>query len=213
MLEVHSMITGMAQEYCYAVVNEDKQALIFDPGDQAGDLMAWIDGNGWKPQAILLTHAHYDHIGAVDALRDYYDLPVYIHPNEADWLTNPELNLSAYTGGPLIRLQPADHLWESMGDKSVGNFEFQLAFVPGHSPGHVIYYFAEAGFVIAGDTLFQGSIGRTDLPGGDTRQLLEGIGRELLTLPGETKVYSGHTPVTTIQAERATNPFLQGFRG
>lgn len=203
---------GPLQTNCYLVINENKSCLIIDPGSEATKLIGIIQAEGLKPQAILLTHAHFDHIGAVDMVRNEYDIPVYVHENEAKWLLDPSLNGSQFfMMGDLIRTKPADAYFVNEEEKTIGDFSFYVYETPGHSPGSVSLYFKVEGFVIAGDALFAGSIGRTDLPGGNHAQLLESIHSKLLTLPEETQVLPGHGPVTTIGNEMDGNPFLNGF--
>lgn len=208
MIQVHSIELPRVGENTYALVNERKEALLVDPGDQAEQIIAWISDQGWQPQAVLLTHGHLDHIGALDAIRDHYQIEAYIHHTEAEFLTNPQLNLSAYMGPKVIQ-RPAENLWQTTGAKQVAGFEFEIRHVPGHSPGSVIYIFAEDRFVISGDTVFRSSIGRTDFPGGSLDQLLSHIRQEILTLPGDFRLYPGHGPATDIQSEQVGNPFLQ----
>lgn len=209
MLEVHRFVTLPMDENCYAVVNQDRQALIVDPGNQATDLITWIQDRQWQPQAILLTHAHVDHIGAVDALRQAFDLEVYLHEIEKDWLGDPQLNLSIYLPTGPISQGAADHLWTQMGPQTVGAFHFEIAHLPGHSPGSVIYSFPEEGVVLCGDTVFKGAIGRTDFPSGSMETLLAGIRRHIMTLPEDTLLYPGHGPETSVKIERDLNPFLK----
>ncbi|OYW70086.1 MAG: MBL fold metallo-hydrolase [Aerococcus viridans] len=148
---------------------------------------------------MLLTHAHFDHVMAVEYIRERYNIDVWQHEIEADCLTDKQ------THEPLT----TTHYWADMGQQSVAGFDFRSEHVPGHSPGSVVYIFEEEGFVVAGDTLFKGSIGRTDFEYGDLEALLAGIKKHLFTLPDETLVLSGHGDVTKIGIEKATNPFLQ----
>ncbi len=197
-------------ENCYAVIHpETREALIIDPGGNAPEIISWIVELKIQPIAILLTHAHSDHIGAVDALRDEYGILVYVYYLESAHLTDPRLNLSALFPGETITLRPADIAWveADLTYQQIGPFSFEMAFAPGHSPGHVIFKFLESGFVVSGDVVFQGSIGRTDLPGGDTERLMESIREEIYTLPEETILYPGHGPRTTVGNEKRTNPF------
>jgi hydroxyacylglutathione hydrolase len=203
---------GSIQTNCYIVENKEKNCLIIDPGGEAKKLTNLLNSRGLKPIAVLLTHAHFDHIGAVDEVRGAYKIPVYLHKQEEKWLGDPMLNGSQFF--PVIeamRITPADHLLTKEGPMKIGNFEFDIFHTPGHSPGSVSFYFEKDGFVISGDALFQGSIGRTDLPGGNQSQLLKSIHDKLLTLPEDTYVLSGHGPVTTIADEMDSNPFLNGF--
>jgi hydroxyacylglutathione hydrolase len=201
---------GPLQTNCYILTKGDA-CLVIDPGDEGQKLIKKIEELKVKPQAILLTHAHFDHIGAVDEVRDEYKIPVYIHEKEAKWLLDPSLNGSQFFMGNLVRLKPADQIFVEEKVQSVGDFTFQLFETPGHSPGSVSFYFEEAGFVLSGDALFYGSIGRTDLSGGNHDQLLKSIHDKLLTLPEETYCLPGHGPVTTIGNEMDSNPFLNGF--
>lgn len=201
---------GALQTNCYLLSNEEKQCILFDPGAEGEKLNSWLKEEGYRPLAILLTHAHFDHIGAVDEVRDHWKIPVYIHKLESSWLTDPSLNGSSrFPFGEPISGKPADNLLEEEGMLEIGPFTLQLLHTPGHSPGSISYYVHDAQTVFAGDTLFAGSIGRTDLPGGDHDQLLESIRSQLLTLPKETAVLPGHGPITSIKAEKNHNPFLK----
>lgn len=211
MLNVAHQTVGLGQENTYVVYNDEKNALIFDPGAQAEDLIRWIDENQWKPQAILITHTHYDHIGAVDALREHYDVEVHVSDIEKDHLSDPELNLSARHPQP-VSARPAEHTWTQPGKYTVGDFTFRIEFIPGHSSGHVVYFFDKEGFAINGDVVFNGSIGRTDLGGGGYVPLIKGIAEHIVSLPGDYILYPGHGPQTTVANEVKTNPFFEMFR-
>lgn len=203
---------GVLQTNCYIVENPDKSCLIFDPGSEGKKLIKWLTKRELKPIAIMLTHAHFDHIGAVDGVRDHYQIPVYIHEEEEDWLADPALNGSKYfMMQELIKAKNADYIIKQEETMKIGDFEFSVFETPGHSPGSVSYYFEQDGFVVSGDALFKSSIGRTDLPGGNHKQLLKSIHEKLLFLPEETEVLSGHGPITTIGEEMDGNPFLHGF--
>lgn len=199
-MRVYQLTVGPVQEHPYFIVKDNKDTLIIDPGDQAETIEELIAENQLNPVAILLTHAHFDHIGAVEDIRERYNIDVWQHIIEADWLKDKQTRI------PKTRTR----YWNKMGQHSIAGFTFKTAHVPGHSPGSVVYIFEEDGFVVAGDTLFKGTIGRTDLDHGDQDALISGIKRHLLTLPDETQVLPGHGGITTIGQEKATNPFLQG---
>ncbi|WP_040208022.1 MBL fold metallo-hydrolase [Neobacillus jeddahensis] len=203
---------GPLQTNCYIVENTDRTCLIFDPGEEGKKLIQLLNKRKLKPMAIMLTHAHFDHIGAVNMVRDEYNIPVYLHKQEENWLGDPALNGSQlFMHVNAIMVNPADNIINKEGTMTIGGFEFHVFHTPGHSPGSVSFYFEEDEFVISGDALFQGSIGRTDLPGGNQSQLLKSIHDKLLSLPEETYVLSGHGPVTSIGEEMDSNPFLNGF--
>ncbi|SFA42084.1 Glyoxylase, beta-lactamase superfamily II [Anoxybacillus pushchinoensis] len=202
---------GPLQTNAYVLVHEDQTCLVFDPGDEGEKLIEYITANGWTPLAVLLTHAHFDHIGAVDDIRKRWSIPVYVHKQEQHWLTDPMKNGSLLFMREAITVNEADVLLEGEQTLTIGAFSLQVFETPGHSPGSVSYYVEKAHAVVSGDVLFLGSIGRTDLPGGDYEQLLQSIHRHLLVLPEETVVLCGHGPETTIGAEMDTNPFLNRF--
>lgn len=202
---------GPLQTNCY-LISKGTSGLIIDPGEEGEKLIQYIDKEQVKPQAILLTHAHFDHIGAVDVIRNHYNIPVYVHEKEANWLLDPALNGSQYfMMGDIIRVNSADFLFVQEEKLTIGDFYLHIFETPGHSPGSVSFYFEDALLVVSGDALFNGGIGRTDLPGGNHQQLLQSIHQKLLTLPEETLVLSGHGPVTNIGKEMDSNPFLNGF--
>jgi hydroxyacylglutathione hydrolase len=214
MINVRSYSLGPVQTNCYIVSNKNKECLIFDPGEEADRIIKAIRSNNLKPLAIFLTHAHFDHIGAVDAVRDTFNVPLWIHEKEVSWLGDPTKNGSSkYAALPdYIVGAPAD---ENIIKKEqlfeISDFYFKAIFTPGHSPGSISYIFENDGFAIVGDTLFEQGVGRTDLLGGSTKILLASIHDKLLTLPEDTIIYSGHGNYTTVGAEMETNPFLNGF--
>ena len=211
MLHVQSFTFSPIQENTYVLYNDEKQAVIIDPGCYTAyeemELADFISSRNLTVEYLLQTHCHLDHVFGTEYCANRYNLQPCIHPAETVVLNFAEqagimwgLPFTAYTGpvhhlakGPLIQL---------------GEDELTVLFVPGHSPGHVAFYCAAQQFVIGGDVLFRESIGRTDLPGGNHQQLLNSIEEEFFTLPAETKVYSGHGPYTTIAHEKANNPFF-----
>ncbi|BDG36778.1 MBL fold metallo-hydrolase [Saccharococcus caldoxylosilyticus] len=202
---------GPIQANAYILSHTDGTCVIFDPGAEGDKIVGYIEKQQLTPLAILLTHAHFDHIGGIHEVRARWELPIYIHEREKEWLTDPALNGSAYFGGGqvIVRCEPTCITGEQT--LQIGAFAFDLLETPGHSPGSISYYCKEIEAVFSGDVLFAGSIGRTDLPGGNHEQLLRSIHDKLLTLPEETVVLSGHGRETTIGAEMDTNPFLHGF--
>jgi hydroxyacylglutathione hydrolase len=203
---------GVLQTNCYIVENENKECLIFDPGSEGKRLINWLNKRELKPAAIFLTHAHFDHIGGVDEVREYFNIPVYLHEEEETWLGDPKLNGSKFfmTQNPMV-VKSADFILKKEEAFKLNSFEFFIYETPGHSPGSVSFYFEKDGFVVSGDALFKDSIGRTDLPGGNQSILLKSIHEKLLFLPEVTIVLPGHGPVTTIGEEMDNNPYLNGF--
>ena len=214
MLNVKVYSLGPVQTNCYIVSNKKKECLIFDPGEEATKIIKEIRVNQYKPLGIFLTHTHFDHIGAVDAIREIFELPLYVHEKEVSWLKDPMKNGSGrYAELPnyIVNLPEEEHIIRKEQKFIIGEFEFNAIFTPGHSPGSISYIFEQDGFAIVGDTLFERSIGRTDLLGGSQETLLKSIHNKLLTLPEDTIIYPGHGSYTTPEAEMEMNPFLNGF--
>lgn len=206
MLKIKSLAVGMGQANCY-IIYDGMEALIIDPGAEAKRIAHAIEQLNVKPIAILLTHTHYDHIGALDVIRDTYKVPVYVAEEEQDWLLDPMKNLSGYVGEE-VTANPAEYTFDIGAAQSISNFHFTVLSTPGHSPGGVSFVFAEDKFVVTGDALFAGSIGRTDFPGSNHSQLLRGIREQLFTLPDNYTIYPGHMGSSTIGQEKITNPFF-----
>jgi len=214
MYSVRTYSLGPVQTNCYIVSNKNKDCLIFDPGEEGARLVKELRSKGLKPLAILLTHTHFDHIGAVDALREVFDLPLYVHEKEVSWLADPLKNGSGkYAELPnyTVNAPSEEHILRKEGSLTIGDFTFKVAHTPGHSPGSVSFIFEEDGFAIVGDTLCERSVGRTDLIGGSMDVLLKSIHNKLLALPEDTIIYPGHGNYTTPAAEINQNPFLNGF--
>ncbi len=208
MIQVKQIITGPIQENCYVIYN-DHYALVVDPGNDGDLIQEVIAELNVAPVAILITHAHYDHIGALEEVRTAYNIPVYISPIEKNWLTDATLNLSGlgrHDDIADIVCQPAEFEFTNYESYTLGDMTFKVVPTPGHSPGSVSFVFDH--FVITGDALFKGSIGRTDLPQGSMETLLHSIQTELFTLPDEFPALSGHGQATTIGHEKQTNPFF-----
>ena len=174
-------------------------------------LLGHLEEHDLHVKQIILTHAHVDHIAGIDALSGHFDdPPLLVHPEEEEWLNQPELNLSALSGFD-VTTRPATGTGVDGQAIVVGAEEATVWHLPGHSPGSIGLYFKTSGVLIGGDTLFQGSIGRTDFPTSEPEAMVASL-RRLLTLPDETRVYPGHGPTTTIGQERRTNPFLSDLR-
>lgn len=212
MLKINQMELGPVQTNCYIISNDLDECLIFDPGEESKKVIDFLKKKKLKPIAILLTHAHFDHIGAIDDLREVFAVPVYLHRLEKDWLSRPNLNGSGkYAALPDYRMKEADILLDQQQTLEISTFKMDLFHTPGHSPGSVTFSFGDEGFAIVGDTLFRGSIGRTDLIDGSETKLLKSIKESLLTLPEHMILYPGHGPETTPSQEMNTNPFLTGY--
>lgn len=205
MIEGRAMGALGANCYLYACM-ESKRAAIIDPGAEGKRIYRWVLEKGLKVDYILLTHGHVDHIGAVDELRELLgDVSVGIHEGDAEMLTNGRQNLSSYMGSELV-LKKADFHLQDGQELTIGKQILKVIATPGHSPGGVCFLSSEGLF--SGDTLFAGSIGRTDFPGGSLEQLLDGAKKKLLVLPENTRVFPGHGEATTIGEEKQSNPYL-----
>ncbi len=208
-MDVHGFTVGPVAENCFiAAADVAKQPIVVDPGDEAERLIAGLDEHGYSVEAILLTHTHFDHVGAVAPLARHTGAPVYCPELEKQVLADI-MSYVPWAGFGPFESYDADELVAGGERLELAGLEIDVLFTPGHSPGHVTYSLPAEQAVFSGDVLFQGSIGRTDLPGGDTQTLMRTLGQLLDTLPDETTVYPGHMGVTTIGQERATNPFLR----
>ena len=211
-MQIDTLVLGDFQTNCYVLRQsaDSKQCLLIDPGMGAEPLVQLLEANDYQPEWIILTHGHADHIGGVESIRRLWpDVQVAIHEGDAEMMTDPNRNLSVLAGG-MVQARPADVLLDSKTDmfKAAG-LRFGLIHTPGHSPGGICLYSADEHLLFAGDTLFCGSVGRTDFPGGNYAQLIEMIKTKLMILPDKTKVYCGHGLETTIGLERKNNPFLE----
>jgi glyoxylase-like metal-dependent hydrolase (beta-lactamase superfamily II) len=214
MLKLHAFTFNPFSENTYIIYNAARQCWIVDPGmnsaEEESHFFDFIDAEGLAPVAILNTHAHLDHIFGVQACKDRYSIPFSIHAAEELILRNAAVGAAMF-GVHFPNVPQQDSFIEERKTLLLGEEDrVEVLLTPGHSPGSVCFYSVADGWLIGGDVLFAGSIGRTDLPGGHHATLLESIRTQLLPLPDDTRVYSGHGPSTTIAAERRSNPWLQG---
>jgi glyoxylase-like metal-dependent hydrolase (beta-lactamase superfamily II) len=209
-IDVRMFTVGPVQENCFIVRAKDSDhAVIVDPGEEADRLVDALDKLGVKTvEAILVTHTHFDHIGAVAPVAKVTGAEVYCPALETQVLANIN-NYVPWPGFGPFEDYHADHTVSGGETLELGGLTFEVIFTPGHSPGHVTYAIRDAPALFSGDVLFQGSVGRVDLPGGDWPTLLRSIETLVEAFPAETTVYPGHMGVTTLERERATNPFLR----
>jgi hydroxyacylglutathione hydrolase len=212
MLRVKSFTFSPVQENTYVLYNEQGQCCIIDPGcyfpKEREELKTGIQKTGLDPVLLLNTHCHLDHVFGNKFVHDTWGLSLHLHPNEKPLLDHApqygemwQLPFDNYEG-PLVYLKEGNII-------KIGEEELDIRFVPGHSPGSIAFYHEAGAFIIGGDALFNMSIGRTDLPGGDFDTLVNSIQTQFFSLPDETKVYSGHGPVTTIGFEKQNNPYVK----
>lgn len=203
--------TYQTNAYLLWIDSPDRPCWVIDPGEGAADaLLPIIRAEGLNVQAIICTHAHHDHIAGLESLRMALGKPpLYGHAAEHDWYGDPSLNLSAYLDGPPSSASAPDHALAEGDALSLGPTSWRVMHLPGHSPGSVALVCDASSVAIVGDTMFAGSIGRSDLPGADPATLAASLSRMLEELPDATAVHPGHGPSTTIGAERRSNPFLQ----
>jgi hydroxyacylglutathione hydrolase len=207
-MDVRMFTVGLVQENCYLVRRPDSdRAVIVDPGDEPDKLLGAIDALGLTLDGILLTHTHFDHVGAVSPVAKATGAEVWVPELERQVLADIMSYVPWQGFGPFESYE-ADHTLSGGEKLELAGFEIDVIFTPGHSPGHVSFSIPEEAALFSGDVLFQGSVGRTDLPGGDWPTLLESIRTLIESLPEETTVHPGHMGVTTLAAERAANPFL-----
>jgi hydroxyacylglutathione hydrolase len=207
-MDLRMFTVGMVAENCYLFRRDGSdRALIIDPGDEAEKLLQAIDALGVSLDGILLTHTHFDHVGAVAPVAKATGAEVWVPEIEKGVLADINSFVPWPDFGPFESWE-AEHTISGGEKLELAGFDIDVISTPGHSPGHVTFSIPEEAVVFSGDVLFQGSVGRTDLPGGDWPTLLESIRTLVDTLPPETTVYPGHMGITSLGAERASNPFL-----
>lgn len=194
-------VRGVFETNCYFYVDEDRHAFLIDPGAQGEELLGLIREQGWMPEAILLTHGHFDHIGGIAAIREQLDIPVLIHENGERILENPEINLSAQCGVPMT-VRPDRYLRDGDTLKLNGKDVLRVIHTPGHTADSVILYSGSDQAAFVGDTIFKGSCGNYRYPTGDYRTLMNSIRERIMTLPDGTTLLSGHSEPTTVGAEK-----------
>jgi hydroxyacylglutathione hydrolase len=207
-MDVRMFTVGPVQENCYLFRRDGSdRALIVDPGDESDRLLAAIEELGVTLDGILLTHTHFDHVGAVAPVARATGAEVWVPEIEKGVLADI-MSFVPWPGFGPYESYDAEHTLSGGEKLELGGFEIDVIFTPGHSPGHVTFSIPDEEVVFSGDVLFQGSVGRTDLPGGDWPTLLESIRSLVDSLPEDTTVHPGHMGLTTLGAERASNPFL-----
>jgi hydroxyacylglutathione hydrolase len=206
-VNVQTITVGAFQENCYLLVDDRaKRAVIVDPGGEGDRLIDMVDRSGAELEAIWITHAHVDHVGAIASIKRKWDVPIYLHPLDRRLYEAASRQAEVY-GVPFEEPPPPDREFSDGQRVNVGDREMTVMHAPGHAPGHVVIH--GDGIALVGDCLFAGSIGRTDLPFSNPPQLAATL-EKLAALPSETVVYPGHGVETTIGEEKASNPFLNG---
>jgi len=213
MLEVKGFTCNPFQENSYVIINDKKECWFVDPGmygaDEEKALFDFIALEGLKPQQIINTHTHIDHILGIDSLKVKYNIPFGMHPDDQPVLANAKGSAMLF-GLNLGAVPVVDFFINEKEPLLLGTDTLEVRLAPGHSPGSIIFYHAAGKWVIGGDVLFAGSVGRTDLPGGNHDTLIRSIQEQMYTLPDDTVVYCGHGPATQIGDEKRTNPFVKG---
>ena len=199
---------GFAENAYLAVCEETGSCVAVDPGRGADELLRAVESEGLDLEAVFLTHAHLDHIEGVRTVRNAYpEIPIWLHPDDLPLYHGVQSQGAMFGLSAEAQPEPTHEIVPGEALR-FGSCAFEVRFTPGHAPGHVIFVSREGGLALVGDVVFHGSIGRSDLPGGDMQTLMRSIREHVLTLPDETVLYPGHGPPTTVGQERATNPFL-----
>lgn len=211
MIKVEKFVVNPLGENSFVLYDETGACIIIDPGfyyaEEQEELKAYVENNQLRPVKIVNTHCHFDHIMGVEFVRKAFQIPFLAHPDDAFWVGRA-VDQGKMFGFEMTKVNPIDKFIADGEMIPFGQSELKAIHVPGHAPGHVVFYNEKDNMLIAGDVLFYGSIGRTDLPGGDYETLISKIKEKLFVLPDETKVYCGHGPETTLGFEKANNPFL-----
>lgn len=206
-LKIDRMVLGYIGTNVYFICDEENgKVIVVDPADNGEEIYKAVTNSGLSIAAILLTHGHYDHILGVEKLRELSGAKVYASIEEKDVLEDPNNNLTGEIGKPFSLV--ADVYLKDSEDVNIDGIKFKCIITPGHTKGSCCYYFAEEKTLISGDTLFEGSVGRTDFPTGSMSNIVRSIKEKLIILPEETRVYPGHGGFTTIEEEKKYNPFI-----
>lgn len=201
-VKINTYKVGLIKTNCYFVVNEDnKQGFVIDPGDEAEELIIHINNTGIEPVAILLTHGHFDHISAVNGLKEYFNIPVFAGEAEKELLADPNMNWSELVHNA-VSLK-ADTYLKDGEILNIAGLELKVIATPGHTSGGVTYLLSNENIAFVGDTLFAGGYGRTDCPTGDNEVLFSSIREKLFILPPETEIYPGHGYKSSVGQEKA----------
>lgn len=204
-----TLVVGPIDVNCYILRDEATgEGVIIDPGDNGQEILAYVRDTDLKVKMLINTHGHWDHIGAVDLLRDELQVPLLIHQADGDMLVSGRSNLSSFMGQEAFR-RPAEMFIKDGDVISFGKSSLRVIHTPGHTPGGVCLY--GNGCLFSGDTLFASSIGRTDFPGGSMEEMLKSVNVGLAKVPDQAKVFPGHGPATTMGRERRCNPYMQGY--
>lgn len=199
-MQIKKLVLGVYQENAYILIDENsREALIVDPGDEGDSLVKYLRGLNLELKAILLTHGHVDHVGAVDAVRDAFSVPVYISELDMKYIEQRKMAFG--------KMRRADYFLKEGDEFYIAGKRIDIIETPGHSKGSLSFFIE--GMLFSGDVLFQNSVGRTDLPGGNMEELLFSIKEKLMKLPGETRVFPGHGPETTLAIEKSFNGYLK----
>ena len=201
-MQIKTVITGNIEENCHLLWDENKHCLVIDPGDDSNRILKVISENHLSVEKIVLTHGHYDHVGAVNALKKETGAEVIAHEAEKELILNPDLSLSRYIS-PDFSVPQVDSYLKDGDVISVGNLLFTVMHTPGHTQGGMCLY--GHGVLFSGDTVFYGTLGRWDFPTGDLKKLTYSITERIFTLPEDTVIYSGHGPKTTVGLEKKQN--------
>ena len=211
MIKVEKFVVNPLAENSFVLSDETGESVLIDPGffyrEEKREIKEYIADNNLKPLKIINTHCHFDHIMGVEFIRSEFNVLFCAHADDSFWVEKATEQGNMYG----FEMKPVASIDEFLVEKeyvNFGNSQLEIIHIPGHSPGHVVFYSKEDNFLIVGDVLFYGSIGRTDLPGGDYATLISNIKSKLFLLPDETKVYCGHGQETTLGFEKTSNPFL-----
>lgn len=206
-MRLESIVIPPIMENCY-ILHDDKNAIVFDPGGDFESIKEFVDGKSLKVSAIMLTHGHFDHIGAAEKLKQHTSAPIYAHAGDMELIANGSDHAARFGVSP-FDIPIIDKFVENDEKISFGFVEIKVIHTPGHSEGSVCYYIEKDKLLISGDTLFAESVGRTDLPGGDFETIEKSIKERLYTMPENTIVYPGHGYRTTIVHEKKFNPIVK----